>query len=211
MSSYNITADIRIKDEKVAHMRSERRVPGIIYGKKQDPISISLDASDILRLYRAAWKSNIIDVAVWKKNIEVLIHELQFHPVKWDITHVDLYAIVRGEALHAEIPLNFIGEAPAKKDGAIVEEVITELKVKCRPRDLVDHFDVDTSLLKEAGDVIRVSDLNLDEAKYEIESNNPEDVVVSASLPRAAVATDDEEDSTEWDEETSEEAHEKTE
>jgi len=64
MSSYNITAEIRRKDEKVAHMRSERKVPGVIYGKKQEPISIALDASDLLRLYRSAGKSNIIDVAV---------------------------------------------------------------------------------------------------------------------------------------------------
>jgi len=64
MSSYNITADIRTKDEKVAQLRSERKVPGVIYGKKQEPISISLDASDLLRLYRSAGKSNIIDIAV---------------------------------------------------------------------------------------------------------------------------------------------------
>ena len=191
MSSYNITADIRTKDERVAHMRSDRRVPGVVYGKKQDPISVSLDASDMLRLFRTAWKSNIIEVAVWKKKIEVLIHDLQFHPVRWDITHVDFYAIVRGEALHAEVPLNFVGEAPAKKDGAIIEEIISELKVKCRPRDLVDHFDVDISILKEAGDVIRLSDLALDAEKYEIEGHNLEDVIASATLPRAVVAADD--------------------
>ena len=179
-------------------MRAERKVPGVIYWKKQDPISVSLDASDILRLYRAAGKSNIIEVAVGKKNIEVLIHEIQFHPVKGDISHVDFYAIVRGEALHAEIPLTFVGEAPAKKEGAIIEEIISEIKVKCRPRDLVDHFNVDISLLKEAGDVVRISDLALDEAKYEIEGHHPEDVVASATLPRAAVAAEDEE--TEWEE-----------
>lgn len=193
MSSFAITAEIREKQDKISHIRNTRRVPAVIYGRKQDPISVVLDASDILRLYRKAGKSNIIDVAVGKKNIEVLIHEVQFHPVLWDITHIDFYAIVRGEALHAEISLNFVGLAPAKKEGAIIEEIISELKVKCRPKDLVDHFDVDISTLKEAGDVIRVSDLRIDETKYEIEWHHAEDVVVSAILPRAAVANESDE------------------
>lgn len=192
MSSFAITAEIRGKQDKISHIRHTRRVPAVIYGRKQEPISITLDASDILRLYRNAGKSNIIDVTVGKKNLEVLIHELQFHPVLWDIAHIDFYAIVRGEALHTEISLTFVGEAAAKKEGAIIEEIISELKIKCRPKDLVDHFDVDISVLKEAGDVIRVSDLGIDETKYEIEGHNPEDVIVSATLPRAAVAAESE-------------------
>ncbi len=206
MSSYNITADIRTKDEKVAQLRSERKVPGVIYGKKQEPISISLDASDLLRLYRSAGKSNIIDIAVWKKNIEVLIHDIQFHPVHGDITHIDFYAIVRGEVLHAEISLNFVGDAPAKKEWAIVDEILSSIKVKCRPRHLVDHFDVDLSLLKAEGDTIRISDLGIDATKYEIEWHNDDDVIASAYLPRAAVAADSDEENTE----ESEEAQEKT-
>ncbi len=200
MSSFAITAEIRGTDEKISHIRHTRRVPAVIYGRKQEPISITLDASDMLRLHRDAGKSNIIDISVGKKNIEVLIHELQFHPVLWEITHVDFYAIIRGEALHAEIALNFIGDAAAKKDGAIIEEIISELKVKCRPRDLVDHFDVDISLLREAGDVIRVSDLWIDSTKYEIEGHHLEDVIASATLPRAVVASETEESQAEGEE-----------
>jgi len=67
------------------------------------------------------------------------------------------------------------------------------LDVKCLPSDLVDHFDVDLSVLKEEGDAIRVSDLGIDTTKYELSVNN-DDVVANASLPRAAVEEEDEED-----------------
>ncbi|MCH8518841.1 50S ribosomal protein L25 [Candidatus Gracilibacteria bacterium] len=208
MSSYAITAEVRAKGEKLSSLRQGRRVPAVIYGRQQEPISISLDASDILRLHRNAGKSNIIDVTVGKKKLEVLIHQVQFDPVLGSINHVDFYAIIRGEALHAEISLNFVGEAPAKKEGAIVDEILSAIKVKCRPRDLVDHFDVDLSILKEEGDAIRISDLGIDASKYEIEGHNDDDVVASAYLPRAVVASSDE-DEEETTEETTEPAEEK--
>lgn len=108
MSSHAITAEVRVKGGKLSQLRHQRQVPGVIYGKKQDPISVTLDASDLLRLYRNAGKSNIVDISVGKKNIEALIHQIQFDPVLGDISHIDFYAIVRGEALHTEIALNFI-------------------------------------------------------------------------------------------------------
>ena len=205
MSSYAITAEVRSKKEKPSFLRCNKKVPAVVYGKKQDPISISLDASNILRLYRNAWKSNIVNMTVWKKSIEVLIHDVQFDPVIGSIHHVDFYAIVRWEALHAEINLNFTWEAGAKKEWAIIEEVLNKIKVKCRPRHLVNHFDVDLWLLKEPWDVIRICDIWIDTSIYEIESHNNDDVVVIATLPRAAVASSDD-DNNEEEEKNEEEA-----
>ncbi len=189
MATYALTADIRTKDERAADIRKRKKVPGIVYGKTQAPISFCVDSSDLLRLYRKAGESNIINLKVGKEDIEVLVHQTQRHPITGDFTHIDFYAITRGEALQTNIHINFIGESEAKKEGAIIEESMKEITVKCLPRNLVDHFDVDLWLLKEAGDFIRVSDLGIDPEKYEVLVWE-DDVVASAIMPKIEVIED---------------------
>ena len=190
MTKFAISGEVRGNDEKVSHIRQSKRVPGVVYGKTQDPISFTLDSSDLLRLYRKAGESNIINLKVGKADLEVLVHQTQKHPVTGDFTHIDFYAITRGEALQTHIHFNFIGESAAIKEGAIIEEIMKGVEVKCLPRNLVDHFDIDLSLLQEAGDTIRISDLSLDAEKYEL-LGNEDDVIATATLPRAVVADED--------------------
>ncbi len=190
MATFAITADIRTKDEKASTIRKNKKVPGIVYGKTQDPISFCVDSSDLLRLYRKAGESSIINLKVGKEDLEVLVHQTQKHPITGDFTHVDFYAITRGEALQTNIAFNFIWEAPAQKEWAIVEEIMKEVSVKCLPRNLVDHFDVDLSLIKTVDDSIRIADLNIDSDKYEL-SVAEDELVVSASMPRVEVIPDE--------------------
>jgi len=159
MTSFAISADIRDVTQKTALIRSDRKVPGVVYGKTQEPISLVCDASDFLRLHRGAWESNIINLKVGKLDLEVLIQQTQKHPVTGEFTHVDFYAITRGEKLTANVHLNFIWEAPAAKEGLIVQEIMKEIEVKCLPRDLKDHFDVDLSTIVSEDSSIKVEDL----------------------------------------------------
>ncbi len=193
MTKFAISADIRAGEEKTSHIRASKRVPGIVYGKTQEPVSLVLDASDFLRLYRKAGESNIITLSAGKLKLEVLIHSTQKHPVTGDFTHVDFYAITRGEKVTTHVHFNFVGVAPATKEGFVVQEVMKEIEVKCLPRYLVDHFDVDLSTIKSDEDSIHVSDLNLDLEKYEIFVNLDDSIVV-CSAPRAAIEEDEDED-----------------
>lgn len=208
MTNFAITADIREASQKTSQIRASKKVPAVVYGKSQEPISLTLDNSDFLRLYRKAGESTIIDLKVGKKDLEVLVHATQKHPVTGEFTHVDFYAITRWEALATKVHLNFIGESAAAKEGAVLTESMKEIEIKCLPRNLVDHFDVDLSLIKEAGDAIRVADLGLDAEKYEL-IGHADDVVVSSSLPRVAVESDEE--TTEAEEATEETTEETTE
>ena len=185
MTKFDISADIRANDEKTSQIRQSKRVPAVVYGKTQAPISITVDSSDFLRLYRKAGESNIISLSVGKKKLDVLIHSTQKQPVSGAFSHVDFYAITQGETLHAHVHLNFIGNSQAEKDGAVIEEYVKSLEVKCLPTDLVDHFDVDLSLLAKEGDIIRIQDLNIP-AKFEI-SGHMDDVIATATLPRGAI------------------------
>ncbi len=196
MTSFAISADIRDVNQKTSQLRAERKVPGVVYGKTQEPISLICDASDFLRLHRGAGESNIVSLKVGKLELEVLIQQTQKHPVSGEFTHVDFYAITRGEKLTANIHLNFVGEAPATKEGCVVQEVIKEIEVKCLPRDLKDHFDVDLSVLKEEWDAIRFSDLGIDTEKYETHLHD-EDTIVTCSAPKVVVEEEESDESEE--------------
>lgn len=183
MANVALTAEVRAKDEKTKALRKDKMVPCVVYGKTQEPISMKIDNSSLLRAYRNAGESTIIDLKVGKTELEVLIHSIQREPVTGDFLHIDFYAVTRGEKVHTKILLNFINDAPAAKEGAIIDEIIKEIDVKCLPRNLVDHFDVDLSSLALVGDSIRLSDIGLDAEKYEIHMSD-DTVLVTASKPK---------------------------
>ncbi len=182
MKKIILTAEIRNAEEKTRDIRNNKQIPAVVYWKNQEPISIKIEHSDFLRTFRKSGESNIINLKVGKKNIEVLVHEYQNEPVTGDFIHVDFFALTRGEKLTTNIPLNFIGESEAVKKGGILEELQKEIEVKCLPKDLVDHFDVNLSALKEFGDNIKVADLNLGD-KFEV-LTPAEEVLVLVARPK---------------------------
>lgn len=190
MEKLILNAEIRNTEGKLSELRNAKMIPAVVYGKNQEPITIKMNYSEFLKLYRISGESHIINLVIGKQDIEVLVHEVQNHPVSGDHLHVDFYAITRGEAVHTHIHLNFTGESEAVKEGAILDEHLKEIEVKCLPRHLVDAFDVDLTVLKEMGDHVKVSELNLGE-NYEI-LTNADDVVVSATKPKVVVETTEE-------------------
>ncbi len=183
MATLSLKADSRKSEEKVSELRKSKKIPAVVYGKKTDSQSIQVEYSDFLRTYRQAWESNIISLAIGKETLDVLVYNVQRAPVSGDFIHVDFYAITRWEALTTNIHFNFIGESDGAREGWILEEMMKEIEVKCLPRNLVDHFDVDLSKLTEIGSMIKIWDLGLDAEKYEL-SNDPEDVIAKVSAPR---------------------------
>ena len=189
MEKFNLSAEVRSTSEKLSEVRAANRVPAVIYGHNFDNIVISVDNSDFLRTFRKAGESHIITLAVDGQSIDVLVHEVQREPVSGDFQHVDFIVVKEGEVVHTNIALNFVNESQAVKEGAILEESIKELEVKCLPTDLVDAFDVDLSKLAAMGDSIRVSDLDLG-AKYTV-LTNADSVVVTASKPAKVETTEE--------------------
>ena len=185
MEKLNLNVEIRSLEEKISELRASRIIPAVIYGKHQEPIAIKMDYSEFLKLFRISGESHIINIKIAKDNFEVLVHDIQRHPISWDFLHIDFYVLTRGEKVHTKIHLNFIWDSIAVKEWAILDEHIKEIEVKVLPKNLVDAIDVDLSVLKEMGDSIRISDLKVDTSKIEI-LTNLDDVVVSASKPAKA-------------------------
>lgn len=188
MKDLILQAHKRSSEEKTKELRVKRIVPAVVYGKKQTPISLKIDASDLLRMYRVAWESHIIllDIEGEKEKLEVLIHDFQKEPVSWEFIHMDFFALTRWEKLTTKIQLLFTWESEAVKLGALLNENVKELEVSCLPSDLVDNFTVNLSSLVQFDDVIRLSDLNIDETKYDIHHLHSNDTIAVASKPAKA-------------------------
>lgn len=138
-------------------------IPGVVYGPKQEPISISVDKTVFEKTLHTAGESTIITLMGLAEEIEVLIHDVSFNAEKGGVEHVDFYAIERGKELTTNVALEFIGEAPVEKTGAMVTKVLHELEVTCLPRALPSHIDVDISVLIDEDSQILVKDLIIGE------------------------------------------------
>jgi large subunit ribosomal protein L25 len=173
----------RSNDENVKHLRKEKLIPAIVYWKKQEPISVKIDYTEFLKLFRIAWETHIVNLDIEWNKIDVLIYEIVKDPVKWEYQHIDFYAITKWEKITTNIPLSFIGSSKSTVEWAIIEEHIKEIEVKLLPTDLVDFIEVNLEKLENIWDIIRISDLVIDREKFEI-LENPDDVVVAAIMPK---------------------------
>ena len=157
-------------------------LPAVVYGPKQEPIPVTLDAKVFDKIRHDAGESTIVELTGLKETIEVLIKDLDFNPVKQQVMHVDFYAIERGKEMTTHITLNFVGDAPVEKSGAgSVTKVLQEVTVTCRPSSLPSHIDVDVSSLVNVEDKIFVNDLKVPEGvTVDTEGEDPVAVVSAA-------------------------------
>ena len=150
----------REASQKRGSLRAAGSVPANVYGPKQDPISITVDAKELSKVLSDAGESTIIELTGLKEPIEVLVKDVDFDPVKHGVRHVDFYAIERGKEMTTNVPLELVGAAPAEKNGlGTVTQVLREVEVTCMPRHLPSHIDVDISVLEDENSKVSVGDL----------------------------------------------------
>lgn len=158
-----LNATVRDTKEKAASVRARGLIPAVFYGPKEESTPITLDERDFIKVWSSAGGSTIVDLKGVGDNKEVLIHDVEWHPLKGTPTHVDLYCIERGKKLTVTVPLTFTGEAPAERLGGIVVKVMHELEIEVKPRDIPHDIAVDLSSLTELDSAITVADLHLPE------------------------------------------------
>jgi len=179
--SYLLKAVTRtVKGEK---SREEGRLPAVAYGAGNDVVSLDLNPMEFLKLYKQTGDSSLIDLEIDGKNIgKVLVHEIQYEPVKDTPVHVDLRRIDMNKAMQAPVVLRFIGESPAVKEmGGTLVYNLSQVTVECLPKDLVSSIEVNVSGLKTFEDGIKVRDLVLSEGVKVVSPNG--DVLVAKAMP----------------------------
>jgi large subunit ribosomal protein L25 len=172
--------------KQVKALRRHGRLPAVLYGRKFQPIPVTLDMREASRIMPTITSSHLIVVAVDGERHSVLVREKQRHPVLGTLTHVDFLVVSMTEKLRANVVLELVGEAPAVKefDGIVVPGV-ESIEVESLPADLPERIQVDLSVLGNIGDTIHVRDLNVS-SKVEI-LTDPDDMVVIVTAPAAEV------------------------
>lgn len=175
-----VTLEVR---KRASGERPEGMVPGVVYGPKQESIPLAIERRAFEKTLEEAGESTIITLKGLEEEIEVLVQDVAFNAARGGAEHVDFYAIERGKELTTNVALEFIGDAPAEKDGMIINKILYDVQVTCRPSVLPAHIDVDLSGLTEVTSQITVADLVVEEG-VKID-NDPEEVIVSVSEARA--------------------------
>jgi large subunit ribosomal protein L25 len=198
---FDLIAEMREDQGKGAsrRLRHEGKVPAIIYGAGRPPRALSFDHNKVLRqLENESFYSSVLNIKVGEKSQAAILKDLQRHPARNQIMHMDFQRIVEDEEIRMNVPLHFIGEdvAPGvKQGGGSVSHLQTDVEIVCLPKNLPEYLDVDVSGL-ELNEMLNLSDIKLPEgvAIPELAQGPEHDhPIVSIQLIKAAPVEDLEE------------------
>ena len=197
MATTEVNAESRSMQGTGASRRLRRsgKVPGILYGADQSAQVIELDHKAImLQLRHEAFHASILTMNIDGKKQNVLLRDIQMHPWKREVLHIDFQRVDAKQKIHMRVPLHFINAelAPGVKlGGGIVNHVISDLEVSCLPGDLPEFVNVDVAEL-ELGHSVHLSDLKLPGGVESTQLVRGDDAVVATvQVPRAVVETEE--------------------
>jgi large subunit ribosomal protein L25 len=173
-------------------LRRSGKVPAILYGGKQEPRQILFDHQNLLTLLvNERFYSTILSIKIGGETQPAVLKDVQRHPAKNQILHLDLQRVLDNEPLRMRIPLHFVGGSSApgvKTQGGVISHLLNDVEVSCLPKDLPEYIEVDMSEM-QMNEMKRLSDLKLPEGVQIVELLHGRDAaVVSIHHPRAEEA-----------------------
>src|SRR5688500_14357996 len=188
MATVNLDAEPRADAGKgfARKLRSQGQIPAVIYGHGRDPQPLSLNARDLDKLLEhIVAESTVIEVKIGDDTSKTLIREIQRHPYKRQILHVDFQALVAGEKVIVNIPIVLMGiPEGVRLGGGVLDQTLRELEIKVDPSDIPNHLEVDVTNLI-IGDSLHVSDIPLPPGIEVMDDMEASVCVVAA--PRAVI------------------------
>ncbi len=188
MSTASLSASVRAETGKGAarKIRQAGSIPAVIYGHGRDPQSLTLNTRDTDKLLKTiAISSTVIELDIDGKTARTLIREVQRHPFKRTITHIDFQELVAGETVSVQIPIVYVGVPEGVRlEGGLLDQIMHQLHVEVDPSSIPNHIDVDVSALK-VGKSLHVSDLVLAAGIKVLDE--PGNTVCIVQVPKVAV------------------------
>jgi len=206
--SFEVNVELREDLGKGASRRLRRledKIPGIVYGGGKKPQPLSLSHKEVIKhLEDEAFYSHILTLKAGKKAEQVILKDLQRHPFKPKITHMDFMRVSATQKLTTSVPLHFINEdiCPGVKEGGVVNHGYTTVEVSCLPKNLPEYIEIDMAEA-EMDTIVHLSDIKMPKGVEIVELTHGADhdqAIATIHKARAAVSTDaedGEEDSTE--------------
>jgi large subunit ribosomal protein L25 len=184
--SFNATARDAAGKGAARTLRSKGQVPAVIYGHGREPQPLALNARDLDKLLgHIQAESTVIEVSVGGTTSKTLIREIQRHPIKRQILHVDFQALVAGEKVTVNIPISLTGiPEGVRLGGGVLDQTLREIEIEVDPANIPDHIEFDVTNMV-IGDSVHVSDLNVP-AGVEV-LDDPETSVAVLAAPRAVI------------------------
>ena len=193
MSTATLSATLRSESGKGAAraLRRAGSVPAVIYGHKREPMSLAVPTRELERLLeRVAAGSTVVELSIDGKVSRTLIREIQKHPFKKQLVHIDFQELVAGEKITVSVPLVIVGISVGVRSFAgILDQTMRELEVSVDPSAMPNHIDIDVSALN-IGDSIHVRDIVLPAGITVLSDPDASVVVVAAPKVNATDAAD---------------------
>ena len=165
---FDLIAEMREDQGKGAsrRLRREGKVPAIIYGAGRPPRKLAFDHNRVLQqLENESFYSSVLNIKVGEKSQAAIVKDIQRHPSKRVVMHMDFQRIVEDEKIKMNVPIHYLNEDIAvgvKQGGGSVSHLMTDVEVTCLPRDLPEYFEVDIAEL-ELNEMLHMSDIKLPE------------------------------------------------
>ncbi|CAN7511431.1 50S ribosomal protein L25/general stress protein Ctc [Trinickia sp. LjRoot230] len=175
-------------------LRNTGKTPGIVYGAGAEPQLVELDHNALWHaLKKEVFHSSILELEVAGNTQQVLLRDVQYHPFRQIVLHVDFQRVDAKKKLHTKVPLHFMNQEtnPAVKlGGAVISHVVTEIEIECLPGDLPEFVELDLAVI-EAGQSLHAKDIPLPKGVAlvaHVAAENP--VIASATIPAGAVSSE---------------------
>ena len=173
-------------------LRITGRTPGIVYGGTAEPSLIEIDHNALWHaLKKEAFHASVLQMEFAGKTTEVLLRDVQYHPYKQLVLHIDFQRIDANTKMHKKVPLHYSGqeESPAfKQDNCLITHVATELEISCMPKELPEFIAVDLSNLTK-GHSLHAKDITLPAGVTVVAPGNSNPVLVAVVATKAEAPT----------------------
>ncbi len=169
---------------KVKKIRKQGFIPATIYGKGLESKSVQFLGVELEKLFEEVGESTLVNLVLENESLPILFRNPQYHVIEGNLIHVDCYKVNLKEKISAMVPIEFIGESQAVKDGNTLVTVTDEIEIEALPADLPEKIEIDLSALESLESVITVANINIDLSKLEIKTDK-EQLIAKVEEPRA--------------------------
>ena len=170
-------------------LRAEGFIPAVVYGKDQEPKTVSVDNIELLKTVRDEGRNAIISLDIENDDkVNVMVQDYQTDVLKGELIHVDFFAVDLSEEIDVDVQVRLDGDAPGVREGGVLQQPLFELQVRAKPTDIPEEIVVDVSALN-IGDSLAVADLPKSD-KYEILEDDETTIAVVLAPDTAEEETD---------------------